>query len=171
MLRGKLEENRESRAGEGYDMENLSKIPSQVNFWGKKKKRLHSDLARAFGNVVMPRCCFDLRWGRYKFPGASWSLYKAGKESSGNLRAVIRKKLHRLSFGHKNTKCDNFLPLLSPPYTHPSSLGRASAFSKTPAMVSENCDIITIYYYYCGNEELLGAYLLLSLVGCTPWGR
>ena len=32
MLRGKLEENRENRAGEGYDMENLSKIPSQVNF-------------------------------------------------------------------------------------------------------------------------------------------
>lgn len=96
-------------------MENLSKVPSQVNFWEIIKKGLQSDLASVFGNVVMPWCCcFDLRWGRYKFPGASWSLCKAGKESSGNLRAVFQKNLHRLSFGSKNTKCDYFL---TPIYT------------------------------------------------------
>ena len=98
-------------------------------------------------------CCFDLRWGRYKFPGASWSLYKAGKESSGSLSAVFRKNLHRLSFGNKNTKCDYFLPPPSPPYTHTSKHQHLPKHQLRWVRTVMSLPFITVS---CGNTELFG---------------
>lgn len=112
----------------------------------------------------MPQCGSDLRWTSYKFPGASLSLHKIGKEGSSSLKAVLLKRIAQAEFWKLKKKKMWLLPAHSHSYIHiQGSMGKAPTFSKTQAKVKVVISLPFIKVC-CGDAEPLHAYFFSSLM-------
>ena len=170
MLRGKLEENRESRAGEGYDMENLSKVPSQVNFWEKKKKSFILILRGLSEMLLCLRVVLTWGEGDINFQVLPDPCTRQAKKAPVTWGQSSEKNCTGWVL---DTKTQNVTT--SCPYPHPHIhiqvlWAEHQHFLKHQLWWVRTVILLPFITTTAGMKNS-GAYLLLSLVGCTPWGR